>query len=441
LINESFTAPAGVDPSSIVHRPSSAQGGISLGESLRIALETLMANKLRTLLTALGVIIGVAAVVALLALGRGSQEQIAESITKNGANLLTVRAGSVGAGGFTSSGSNTRSLTIEDAKALADPANVPDAALVSPETMTFGRVTSGAKDTSAMITGATATYLKIHNDALEQGQFIDEGHLNGAAPVAVLGGRIASTLFPDGDAVGKTIKVNGKRFKVIGVLKRKGGGMFGSADDGMVMPLSTVQRTLSANRDASTGKLSIEAIAVQARDEAHLASAIAQIKATLRERHRLPQSGESDDFSIDNQQNLIDTLTQSRRTMTLYLGAIAAISLLVGGIGIMNIMLVSVRERTREIGLRKALGGRERDILTQFLIEALALSTGGGLLGLLLGVSIAVGVNVSGQARASVTPASVALAVGVAMAIGLFFGIEPARRAAQLDPIEALRYE
>jgi putative ABC transport system permease protein len=217
--------------------------------------------------------------------------------------------------------------------------------------------------------------------------------------------------------------------------------MFGSSDDGIIMPLSTVQRTLSANRDMNTGKLSIEAIAVQARDQARLASATAQIKATLRERHRLPQSGESDDFSIDNQQNLIDTLTQSRRTMTLYLGAIAAISLLVGGIGIMNIMLVSVRERTREIGLRKAIGARERDILAQFLIEALTISTGGGLIGLLAGMLVAMIANASGQARATVSFGSVALALGFAVAIGLFFGIEPARRAAQLDPIESLRYE
>src|SRR6185436_18851327 len=178
MIDEQLSAGTGVGPWSLVLRPSSPAGSISLAESIRIALDTLLANKLRTFLTALGVIIGVAAVVALLALGRGSQEQIAESITKNGANLLTVRAGSLGAGGFSSAGGKTQSLTIEDAMALADPANVSDAVLVSPETMTFGTVTSGAKDTSAMITGATATYLKIHNDALEQGTFIDEGHLN-----------------------------------------------------------------------------------------------------------------------------------------------------------------------------------------------------------------------------------------------------------------------
>lgn len=435
MSNQQSAASAG--PSSLVVPASSAHGSISLGESLRIALDTLAANKLRTCLTALGVIIGVAAVIALLALGRGSQEAIAESITKNGANLLTVRAGALSAGGFGGSGAKTQALTVADAAALADPSNVPAAALVSPEAIGFGEIVAGSRSTSALVTGATETYLAVHNDALAQGQFIGAG----AANAAVLGARVAATLFPEGDALGRSIKINGRRFRVSGVLKLKGGDGFGSSDDGLIVALAVAQRDLFGARDAGTGKPSLGAIAVQARDAAQIASAAAQIKATLRERHRLAPTGAEDDFSVDNQQNLIDTLTASRRTMTLYLGAIAAISLLVGGIGIMNIMLVSVRERTREIGLRKALGARERDILAQFLIEALAISSAGGLIGLLAGLLVALIASASGQARASVSAESVALALGFAVAIGLFFGIEPARRAAQLDPIESLRYE
>lgn len=415
--------------------------GIGLGESIRIAFDTLLANKLRTILTALGVIIGVAAVVALLALGRGAQQQIAESITANGANLLTVRAGSLGAGGFGTAGGNSKSLTSEDAEALADPINVPAAALVSPETMNFGRIVAGSENTSVMLIGASSTYVTVHNATVESGMFIDESHVQGAKNVVVLGSRLAETLFKESDALGQSVRINGQRFEVIGVLVPKGGGGFASIDDGAIIPLTTAQRKLFGDRDSATGKPSVSEIAVQARDAESLEQAEAQIAATLRERHRLPAAGGADDFSIDNQQDLINTLTESRRTLTLYLGAIAAISLLVGGIGIMNIMLVSVRERTREIGLRKAVGARERDILTQFLIEALALSTSGGIIGLLIGVLIAVGANVTGQGRASVSLSSVVLAVSFAMAIGLFFGIEPARRAAKLDPIEALRYD
>jgi putative ABC transport system permease protein len=409
-------------------------GGISLMESLRIALATLMANKLRTVLTALGVIIGVASVVALLAVGRGTQQQIEERITANGANLLTVR--SQGAAG----GGDAR-LTIADAEALADPTSVPAASRVSPEYMGIGAVVAGSESKTTIVLGVTPAYMSIHNNAMAQGGFFEDGQESSS--VAVLGSRAAEDLFGEGtDPVGRSIRIRGKSFKVIGVLQSKGAGVFGFDDEAVLVPLQVAQRKLFNERvRGAGGKAAVSSIVVQARDKDSIEQVRGQIEAVLRERHRLPAGGGADDFTIDNQQDLINTLTETSRTMTLYLGAIAAISLVVGGIGIMNIMLVSVRERTREIGLRKAVGARERDILTQFLIEALMLSTTGGLIGLLIGVLIAVIANETGQARALVSPESVALAVGFALAVGLFFGIEPARRAARLDPIEALRYE
>ncbi len=414
--------------------------GISVGEILRIAADTLLANKLRTILTALGVIIGVAAVVALLAIGKGAQAQITERITANGVNLLTISPGSVSAGGFSSSGGKSQSLTVDDAAALADPANVPDAALVVPEYSGFGAITTGAQETAGMISGVVPAYQQIRNEKLASGEFINEGHIDSAASVAVLGARLAETLFPDGDPLGKYVRLDGQRFRVIGVLEAKGSSPFGSLDNGVAVPLTTAQRKLF-NARTDSGKATVSSILVQARDEQSIDAVAAQISATLRERHRLPQTGEGDDFTVDNQKDLINTLTATQRTMTLYLGAIAAISLIVGGIGIMNIMLVSVRERTREIGLRKAIGARERDILRQFLIEALMLSTSGGLIGLMIGAAVALVADASGQSRAILTPDSMLMAVGFAMAVGLVFGIEPARRAARLDPISALRSE
>jgi putative ABC transport system permease protein len=410
------------------------QGGIGLPETLRIAAQTLLANPLRTVLTALGVIIGVASVVALLAVGRGTQQQIEERITANGANLLTVRAeGAAGGGDAT--------LTMDDAAALADPANVPDASLVSPESMGIASVTAGSESLTTMILGVTPAYQEIHNNKMASGSFIAEGQET--SNVAVLGSNAVERLFGEGaDPTGQNIRIRGQTYRVIGVLASKGASVFGFDDEAVLVPLENAQRRLFGGRVAGRGgKASISSIVVQARDKDSIASTQAQIEATLRERHDLPAYGGADDFGVNNQEDLIETLTETSRTMTLYLGAIAAISLVVGGIGIMNIMLVSVRERTREIGLRKAVGAREGDILMQFLIEALLLSTTGGLIGLTVGVLIAVVANESGQTRALVSLESVLLAVGFAMAVGLFFGIEPARRAAKLDPIEALRYE
>jgi putative ABC transport system permease protein len=416
-------------------------GGISVGETARIALGSLAANTLRTLLTALGIIIGVAAVVALLAIGRGSQESITASITANGANLLTVRAGASNSGGVRGQVGEGQSLTTEDARALANPQNTPDVSLVSPEYNGNGQLVAGSQNLNARITGAEAPYLTVHNLSLAAGDFINEEQSSSMANVVVLGANVAISLFPDSDALGQSLRINGQRFTVAGVLAAKGGSGFGSMDDGVIVPLSTAQRRLFGGRALQGGSPLVSTIAVQARDQASISAALAEINQTLRDRHGLDPSGAADDFSVINQQDILNSVAQTTQTLTLFLGAIAAISLLVGGIGIMNIMLVSVRERTREIGLRKALGAREGDILTQFLIEALIISLMGALIGLALGIAIALAVNLSGLITARPSLDAAALSVGFAMAVGLFFGIAPARSAARLDPIEALRYD
>jgi putative ABC transport system permease protein len=416
-------------------------GGISLTETLEIALKSLTANKLRTLLTALGIIIGVAAVVALMAIGRGSQASITANITANGANLLTVRSGASSSGGVRGDVGSSQTLTTKDAEALADAQNVPDANLVSPEYNGNGQLVAGSQNTNARITGAEPAYLTVHNVSVSEGAFISETDLNSMANVAVLGANVATTLFPDGDALGQSFRINGQRFKVVGVLASKGGSGFGSTDDGVIVPLSTAQRRLFGGRAISGGATLVSSIAVQAKDANSVTAALSEIQQTLRDRHNLPANGDSDDFSVINQQDILNSVAQTTQTLTLFLAAIAAISLIVGGIGIMNIMLVSVRERTREIGLRKAIGAREGDILTQFLLEALIISLVGALIGLTLGVLIALGVDLSGLITTAPSVDAAALAVGFAMAIGLFFGIAPARSAARLDPIDALRYE
>jgi putative ABC transport system permease protein len=408
-------------------------GGISLAQSISLAWSTLMTNMVRTVLTALGVIIGVASVVALLAIGDGSQAQITNQITSNGANLLTIRAAGAAGGG-------SATLTMDDVTAIQDPANVPDAIAVSAEGQGVEPVVAGSISKNTIVIGATPVFLTLHNYAMQYGDFItsDQAKSN----VVVLGGTAATNLFPDGsDPTGQTIRVKGINFTVIGVLQTKGTSVASFDDSGVIIPLAVGQQKVFGGRVQSANNSSaVATIVVQAKNKDSITATQNEVTALLRSRHNLPTNGSADDFTVSNQQDLINTLTSTTRTLAIFLALIAAISLVVGGIGIMNIMLVSVRERTREIGLRKAIGARQRDILTQFMIEALMLSTTGGVIGLLIGVSIALIANATGT-LAVVSLNSVVLAVGFAMTVGLFFGIEPARRAAKLDPIEALRYE
>jgi putative ABC transport system permease protein len=416
------------------------RGGIGWPETLRFALSTLRANPLRTLLTALGVLIGVAAVVALLAIGRGSQASITASITANGANLVTVRSGASSSGGVRGAVGGSTTLTLDDAEALADASRAPDVAAVSPEYGSNAQLVAGDYNTNAQVTGATATYVTVHNSTVAEGSFITDEQQRSQSKVVVLGATVAETLFPDGGALDAKVRIQGQSFTVVGVLESTGGTGFGSADDSAFVPLSTAQRVLFGAR-AVGGSWTVSNIVVQATSAETVDAAVTEVETVMREEHDLAIDGSADDFSAINQQDMLETVTQTTQLLTLFLAAIAAISLLVGGIGIMNIMLVSVRERTREIGLRKALGAKENDILLQFLFESLALSGAGGLVGLLLGSAIALAVTLSGVLTAQLSWDVALMAFGFALAVGLFFGIAPARSAARLDPIVALRYE
>ncbi len=403
---------------------------------LRVAVSSLAAHTMRSILTMLGIVIGVAAVIALVAVGKGAQAQVVSQFQSLGSNLVTVTA--MPSFGFSQSGlqQSSRTLTMNDVNAIQSLAT--SVSLVAPLYSTNATVTYGGSTTSTTINGVTAAYATVRNTTVSRGRFLTQEDNDNMAMVVILGTSVVEDLFGSSDvnAVGETVRINRQNYEVIGVLKSKGQSGPQNQDDVILMPLRTAQLKLGG-----AGTNSVRSINLQVRTADEMDLAQAQVTAILRTLHGLA-TGADNDFLVQNQADILSSVEETSGTFTTLLGSIAAISLLVGGIGIMNIMLVSVTERTREVGLRKAVGAKRGDILVQFLTEAIVISVLGGVIGVVLGV---VGAQVItpllGSSQAVVTSQSVALALAVSLGIGVFFGLYPANRAASLNPIDALRYE
>ncbi|MBM3293202.1 MAG: FtsX-like permease family protein [Candidatus Aminicenantes bacterium] len=402
---------------------------------LRVSLRALARNKMRTFLTCLGIIIGVGAVIAMVSIGAGARAAVEKRFENMGTNLLSVRGGSRNIHGVRTGASGWVRLTVEDANAIAQ---LPAVEAVSPSVGTRAQVVYLNKNWSTQIQGTGQDYLLVRKWELEQGTYFDESMVRSAAKVCVIGSDVLKNLFDEGeDPLGKTIRISRVPFMILGVFKSKGDtGGFGSRDDFVAIPYTTAMKRLQRADN-------IQSIDVSAMTAALTIEAKSQIEDLLRIRHRIPDGGE-DDFTVMNMAEIAEGAADATNILTILLGSIASISLLVGGIGIMNIMLVSVTERIREIGIRMSVGAKERDILLQFLAEAIVLSMMGGLLGIGLGVGISrlmKYVPMFSTIQAVVTPGSVLLAFLFSASVGIFFGFYPARKASKLDPIEALRYE
>ncbi len=402
---------------------------------IRIAFKSIAANKLRSFLTMLGIIIGVAAVIAMLALGAGTKAKVTESVKGMGSNLLMVRPSSRWGGGVSSAA--RQDLTLEDADAILE--QVPVVEMVSPEASSRYQAKYLNKNSQVSVLAEAPTYFKVRNFVVEYGRAFTESEVNQSAKVAVLGSKTAADLFGDLNPVGEQIKVKGINFIVIGVTKTKGDQGWYNPDDQIVVPLNTGMNQLM-------GKENIDSIYLTVKDGTDMQEAIESVSAVLRRQHKI-QPGRGDDFTVRNLQEIADSLAEVSQVFTLLLAGVASISLLVGGIGIMNIMLVTVTERTREIGIRKALGARPFDLLTQFLLEAVVVSLTGGILGITFGIGSIFLFNYvmanyfDGAFSAIFQVWPVVLAFCFSFAVGVFFGWYPARKAAAMDPIDALRYE
>ena len=399
---------------------------------IKIAGKSITKNKMRSLLTMLGIIIGVGAVIVMVAIGLGAQQQIQQQINQLGTNLIVITPGSSNQGGVSRGAGTFNRLKIEDWEKLQREGQLLSG--VSPVIITRTQAVGGSGNWRTTINGVATSYPLIRDWNMASGVFFDQSDIRGIKKVAVLGATVAENLFQGQDAVGQTIRLRNVPFQIIGVLEKKGQTADGADQDDVVLaPYTTVQNRLS-------GWTFIAQILASTGSPADIPAAQEEIRLIMRESHKIAQYDE-DDFTIRNQTDLADAAQGTTEVMTLLLAAIAGISLLVGGIGIMNIMLVSVTERTREIGIRMALGARRRDILWQFLLEALLLSAAGGVLGILVGLGGALAVARFSELPVSITPGSVLIACLFAGLVGVFFGLHPARKAAQLRPIDALRYE
>ena len=399
--------------------------------ALQLALKALWRNKTRAMLTALGVIIGVASVIAMVGIGAGAKQRVAEQLASMGTNTLVIRPGSVTRGGVHTGTGTTTSLTRADADAIRD---LPGVVAIAPSVRTGVQLRYRGTNWGTAVEGVTPDYILVKSWPLEAGEFFNEQHVVSAAHVCVLGKTVTQELFGITNPIGETIVMKGLACKVLGVLSEKGASAFGSDQDDIVLaPLTTVQRKLM-------GITYINSVEVQTAGRDATYQVMKEASKLLRYRHRLTED-QADDFRIFNRAELAKASEESANVFTWLLGSIASVSLLVGGIGIMNIMLVSVTERTREIGIRMALGARRRDILWQFLLEALVLSIAGGIMGILLGLMGAVVLAKFSNFPVNITHWSILLAFSFSAVVGIFFGLHPARKASRLRPIEALRYE